>query len=262
LKRHAVLGVRWLRCGWRLCWRHPWTLGGMGCGCALVIGVLTLIPLVGRPVIALLAPIFLAGALLALDALTQQKTPLPASLRLTAFKRAPAELLGVFRNEERVVPILLVSLCCLTVVLLIDTLALLVVGSAWSKPWGGLDLAPFLGVLVATLVALAVYFLLAIALVYALPLTFLQDQPLVPALRRSLKAGAHYRFALAAVLGLLLVPGVIGAVIPAAAIWPARLLQLVVNAAVLPLVVASLYCSYRTVFPPPGSAANRLPDNA
>lgn len=257
LKRHGALGMRWLRCGWRQLRRYPWLLGGMGLSGSFFISVLLLIPLVGRPVVALLAPIFLASAYLAIGAATRQKMPLPPGLRLAAFKQSPRELLGVFRNEERVVPILLVSLSSLTVALVVDALALLAAGNAWSKPWGSLDVLPLLTVLITTLFLLAIYFLLAASLIYTLPLALLQDQPLFPALRLSFKAGVHYRIALVVLFAPLLVPTVIGALVASVAAWAGYAVQVILNAIALPVVAASLYCSYRSVFPPPGTPVAR-----
>ena len=174
-----------MTCGWRLFRRHPWALGGMGFFGSVLITGLTLVPLVGRPVVALLAPIFLASAYLAIEALMRQKIQLPLSLRLTVFKQSPRELVSVFRNEERVIPMLLVGLYSLTVALVVDALALLINGSAWGKPWASLDVIPLLAVLATALFVLAIYFLLAASLIYTLPLVFLQDQPLIPAAARS-----------------------------------------------------------------------------
>lgn len=254
LKRHSTLGVRWLSCGWRQFRRNPWLLGGMGLTCSALISLLTLVPLVGRPVIALLAPIFLASAYLAIDAMTRQKLPLPASLRVAAFKRSPHELVGVFRDEDRAIPIFLLSLCSLTVALLVDVLALLVTGNAWAKPLASLDTTALVTVLAATPLAAAIYFLLAASLVYTLPLAFLRDEPLIPALASSVKASMHYIFALLVLFAFLLAPCVIGILAARIAPWAGYGVQLLLNAVVLPLVAASLYCSYRTVFPPPEPA--------
>lgn len=244
----SELGLHWLHCGWRQFCRNPWLLGGMGVTCAVLTTPLSLIPLVGAPVIALLMPIFLASAYLALDAMTRQKLPLPAALRMAAVKQSPQELLGVFRNEERMIPMLLLSVYSLTIVLAIDVLALLMTGNAWSKPWASLDVLPLLAVVGTVLFVLAAHLLLAASLIYALPLAFLQDRPLIPAIQQSFGAGAHYLFALLVVLAFLLAPLAIGALVSYVGFWLGIAVRLVLNAIVWPVVVASLYCSYRTVF--------------
>lgn len=250
LKTHSELGLRWLNCGWRQFRRNPWLLGGMGLCCSVLTTPLGLIPLVGAPIIALLAPIFVASTYLAIDAMTRQKLPLPAALRMTAVKQSPHELVGVFRNEDRIVPVLLLSLYSLTVVLAIDVLALLMTGNAWAKPWASLDMLALIAVAGAMLVVLAAHLCLAASLIYALPLAFLQDQPLIPAMRQSFGASMRYGVALLVVFAFLLTPSAVGAVASYVAIWAGIAIRLALAAVVWPIVAASLYCSYRTVFPP------------
>lgn len=249
-KRHAELALRWLTCGWRLFRRNPWLLGGMGAACSSLFVGLTLIPLIAGPVIALLAPMFLASAYLAIDALTRQKTPLPPALRLVAVKQSPLELIGVFRNEDRIVPILLISLCSLTVALVVNALALLITGNAWAQPWAGLNIVALLAVLGASVAVLAIYFLLAASLVYALPLAFLQNEPLVPAIQRSFKASMHYVVALLVIATVVIAPSIVGALVSYSDFWLGCAARIAVAAVAWPIVAASLYCSYRTVFPP------------
>jgi len=254
LKRHSLLGLRWLQCGWRQLRRNPWLLGGMGIACSVVVSVLALVPLIGRPIVALLAPMFLASAFLALDAMTRQKLPLPAALRLPALKQSPIALLDVFRDERRAIPIFLVGLYSLAAALVIDLCALLVTGRAWTRPWSALDGTSLAAVLATVPLVLALYFLLAASLVYTLPLTFLKDEALAPALQRSVKAALHYVYALLIVFAPLLVAPVVGAMVGRSAPWTAHALQLLLNALALPLVACGLYCSYRTVFPSPEAA--------
>ncbi len=248
-KKQLEIGLRWVRCGWRLFLRNPWLLGGMGLFCVVGIAALTLIPLVGGLLIALLAPVALASAYLAIDKLSRQKMALPASLRGAAIKQSPRELLGVFRDDDRAVPMVLLGIYSLAVALLINIAVQLLAGSAWVDRWMNLDAGALLGVLATAILALSLYVLLAASLVYALPLAFLQDEPLVPAVGRSLKASARHLFALSVILGLLLAPFFLGAIASYLSIWATYLAWLVVGTVVLPVVAASSYCSYRTLFP-------------
>lgn len=248
-KRHLGLGMRWLKCGWRLFLRNPWLLGGMGLVAAVLIGALSLIPLVGGLLITLIAPVLLASAYLAIDAVSRQGMALPASLRLAAIKRSPKELARVFHDEERLMPTAVAAVYCLAVTLLVNILAQFVTGAAWTSRWAGLDLGSLLGVLAMALLALLIYAALAASLIYALPLVFLQDEPLIPAIGRSLKASARYVFAFSAMAGLLLAPFLLSGIASYSSTWAAHLVWVVTGTVALPVVTAGLYCSYRTIFP-------------
>jgi hypothetical protein len=250
LTRHAALGARWLACGARLLRFNPWLLGGMGACAALLLAALWAIPLLGGPLIALLAPVFLASFLLAIERIDKLNMPLPPVLRRAALRESPRQLFAVLRHERRVLPIAAVSLACMASVLLTNMLVWLIAGAAWVRPWLALDARGLLAIAAALLLALVLYFLLAAAIVYALPRTFLRDKPLVPEVVRSFKAGVHYAMALATVLApLVLVLPVSLALAPlsGAAAYAAAI---VLYAPVLPLVACALYCSYRHVYRP------------
>jgi hypothetical protein len=94
------------------------------------------------------------------------------------------------------------------------------------------------------------YVLLAASLIYALPLTFLQDEPLIPSLRQSLKASRHFTVALLVLLGTLLLPIILGAIAASRVRWSGYLLWAVTGSVTLPVVAAGLYCSYHDIFCP------------
>jgi len=245
-----MLGFRWLRCGWRLFWRNPWLLAPMGFLCALTVSVLTLIPLAGNLLIALLAPMLLVNATLSIDTVSRQKIALPTELRRAAFEQSPRELLKVFRDPQGLMPAIAAGLYCMVVSLMISILVQLFVGDAWVNRWGNLEPGALLGVLAAALLVIVLYFGLAASLIYALPLAFLRDEPLFPALLRSFRTGMHYAAGLLAVLPLLLLaPILLGGVASYLSFWIANILWLVAGSFVLPLAATSCYCSYRSLFP-------------
>ena len=135
-----------------------------------------------------------------------------------------------------------------TAVLLIHLLVRLVVGEAWVANWSNLDHLALFGVLAASLFTFVFYVLLAASLIYALPLTFLRDEPLVPSLRQSLKASRHFTASLVLLLGVLLIPLLLGAITASLSLWAGFLLWLVIGSITLPVVSASLYCSYHDIF--------------
>ena len=250
LKKHMTLGFRWLRCGWRLFLLNPWLFAPMGFLCALMVSVLALIPLAGNLLIALLAPMLLTSATLSIDIVSRHKIALPAELRRAAVEQSPRELLKIFRDEERLLPVIATGLYSMAIALMIGILAQLVAGDAWVNRWSHLEPGALLGVFATVLLAIVLYFGLAASLAYALPLAFLRDEPLFPAILRSFKTGVHYAGGLLVILPLLLLaPALLGGFASYVSFWIANLLWLVAGSIVLPLTATSLYCSYRSLFP-------------
>jgi hypothetical protein len=228
--------------------RNPWLLGGMGVLAAIIVTILKLIPVVGGLLIALLAPLLLASAYLAIDGVAKQKMALPARLRSVAVKQSARELFSVFGAERRLVPAVFSSILTVAAALLISLVIEFSVGAAWSKPWTSLGVVSLLSVLVLAMFALVAYATLAAALIYALPLAFLQNEALFPAIERSLRTCRDNVAALTALLAFALVPMVLGTLASFASIWVAAMVWLIGAAGVLPLTATSLYCSYRTLF--------------
>ena len=246
--KHLRIGRRWLLNGWQLFMLNPWLLGGMGLTAAVVLAVLALIPLLGGLLIALVAPIMLSSTYISLDAIYRRNMVLPAELRLPALKQSPQQLLDVFRDEKWIPPAVATSVFSITTVLLIHLLVRLVVGEAWVANWSNLAHLTLLGILSMALLVFVLYVLLAASLIYALPLTLLRDEPLLPSLRQSLKASRHFKIALLMLLGVLLVPFLLGAIAAGLSPWASYLLWLMIGSVTLPMVSASLYCSYRDIF--------------
>lgn len=242
------VSLRWLRCGSRLFARNPWLLGGMGAVSALLISVLLWIPLLGALLVAALAPILLTSLYLNLDEISRQKLPLPPALRRVALRQSPRKLFDALQDEARLVPMLVAGIYSLGAALLINILVRAVVGGDWESRWA--DLAPLalIGVLAMGAVALVLYSVLAASLIYTLPLGFLLGQPLLPAVARSLRSSYRYAGALLVLLVVFLTPFVLGAAAAILADWLMHLVWWMVGAALFPLVAASLYCSYRTIF--------------
>jgi len=243
--RQIDLGLRWLNCGWRLFGRNPWLLGGMGFSAVLIVTVLTLIPIVGGAIIALLAPGFLASAYLAIDGIARQKMALPPALRVEAIKRSPLELIAVMRDENRIMPILLVSVCTMGIALVINLVAQVVAGSAWVARWTTLEILPMLGVFSVALIILVLYAGLAMLLVYTLALSVLRDEPLVPAMQTGISIAARYPLAVLFVLGVMFLPFLFGMMLSSLAPPIQYLVWILAGGLALPVVVTTLYCSYR-----------------
>jgi hypothetical protein len=243
------VAFRWLTCGRRLFLRNPWLLGGMGFCVALLAAALAAIPFVGGVLIAFLAPILLASAYFAIEHVSKQNMERTVILPRKAIKQAPRELFGVFRDEKRVVPIIVACLFSMVAALLASILLRVVAGSAWVKDWSSLSPLQAAEVSAALLLAISVYFVAAWPLVYALPLTFMQRRPLFPAMRRSFKTSMRHAYGLLVILGFLLLPLILGAMAALVSPWFGYAAALITATAVLPIAAASFYCSYRTIFP-------------
>lgn len=249
LEKQFDIGVRWLRCGWRLLQRNPYALLGMGFVCVLIIIALTLIPLFGNTLSALILPIFMSSAMLVADDLSKQKMALPASLRKAALARSPKNLFRIFSKEEYLLQALVLCVYVLGAALVTTIVAHVVTGGTWASTWASLNIVGILQVSLGWLVTLLLWFVVAASLVYAIPLAFLKDQPLVPALGRSLLISAKNAIALAVIFGLLVIPFLLGNVALLFSAPAGYLIWLFGGAIILPLTATSCYCSYRTAFP-------------
>lgn len=250
LRKHTKIGVRWLRCGWRLFRRNPWLLLGMGLTSMLIIVILVSIPFAGSLVIAFLAPVLMSGAILAADELSKQKMALPASLRTAAFMRSPKVLVSAIGNEEHMATVLIMSLYTLAATLVINIAAYAISGGAWVNDLLTLDTAMLLRVLGTWLVVLMLYLTLTMSLIYAIPMILLQDAPVVPALGRSLKASWRHLTGLIVVIGVSSAPFILGMLASPFSAIAMYTIWFLGGAVALPLFVTSSYCSYRTVVPP------------
>lgn len=259
ISKHLRIGWRWLSAGWRLFLRNPWLLGGMGLTTAVLVGVLTLIPLLGGLLVALLAPVLLASAYLAIDGVRRQPMALPVVLRMPALKQSPWHLIGIFRNQAHVMPMAVACLSSGAAVLLANLPVQILAGNAWVADWSSLDHAAQAGVLVAMLLVFSLYAVLGASLIYALPLATLRDEPLIPALRDSLRASRHFAVALLVLLGLLLAPFLLGALVALVSPWSGYLVSFVISSLVFPVTAASLYCSYRDIFDARESREYQMP---
>jgi hypothetical protein len=247
LRTHADIGLRWMKCGWRLFRRNPWLLGGMGMCCSAAVGILLFVPVIGAPVIGLFAPAVLAAFCLALDAVAKQKLQLPPALRFAALKQSPRQLVIVFRDEGRLMQALILGLYCVIVVVLATIVMWTVAGSAFVNRTD-FSWAVIPRLIVAAIMGSSIYAVMTASLVYAVPLALLDREALAPAMSRSVKAAAQHAYALAVLFGFLLSPIVIGAIAGLFSTGLGYLLGLLAGAAVLPIVAAGLYCSYRTIF--------------
>jgi hypothetical protein len=249
--RHLVLGLRWLRCGARLFGRNPWLLGGMGFVAAASMALALRLPLAGGLLVAFLAPVWLAGAMLAIDEVSRLGMRLPKRLRKPALLQSPKRLFGALGQETLLLPVFTAALFSLMAALAIGLFAHLAGGGTWVARWTNLNAIALAAVLGIALLGLVLYVVVAAALLYALPLVCLRDEPLIPAIRASLKASARTPFAHLPLLPLVLGPFFAPVPLAAVSAAAAAVLEIVLAATSLPLAACSVYCAYRTLFPIP-----------
>jgi hypothetical protein len=248
-RKHLELGLRWIKCGARLFSRNPWLLGGMGVCASAGVVVLVRVPLIGSPLVGLLVPALLASFYLAIDAVSKQKMKLPASLRTAAIKQSPREFLNIARDESRMLQVLVIGLFSLIVVVLTDILVWLAAGGAATNQSAGMHLSTLPSVIIGAVLTLAVYAVLAASVVYTVPLAVFRGQALVPAMTESMRHARHYAVALLLIVALLALPFLLASVVSYYAPLLGYLMGFAGGALVVPLIVCSFYCSYRTIFP-------------
>jgi hypothetical protein len=225
--------------------RSPGLFAGMGLTCMLAISLFGIIPLLGGLIVALCAPILLMSAYIAIESLSDQSTESVAS---SGFAQAPGALLSALRDEESLIPVIVASLYCMIVVVLVQVFMWIVVGNAWTGHWATLETAERASLICGTVLALGLYFLLASSLIYALPLSFLQNEPLIPAIKRSFKAATQHASAVAILLGAVLLPFALGSLVSILSVGLGYVVSIAVGTLVLPIVAISLHASYRMLF--------------
>ncbi len=248
VKRYMDLGLRWIRCGWRLFLRNPWQLGGMGvCGTAAAVAVIQ-IPLIGGPLLGLLAPAAAAAFYIAIEEISKQKIKLPRALRFFAIRQSPREFLNVARDERHLMQVLLIGLCGMIVFVLTDILTWFIAGTALASPLGSLSITTLIVVAIAMIVRIAIYLLLTASLVFTLPLALIQHEALAPAVIASMRRAWEYAIALMVIVGLWLAPLLLGALISFYATWLGYVVGMLMATFIVPISLCSFYCGYRTMF--------------
>ncbi len=250
IKTQLRLPARWLKYGMRLFRRNPGLLLGMGAICAVLLGVLLLIPFLGGLLATAVAPILLAGGYQALHDSARLSQPMGRETLATAMARAPHAFLAIFRNGQLILALVMSTIYALIVALVINIVVRVIAGPAWANPLPVLDLVPLLGVIAGMLVGFLLYSLLAMTLVFALPLVMFQGEPLVPAALRSLRRSGRYIVAILILLALSLAPVYVRGALGMSSAVLGYLAAMMVATVTLPLAVAAFYCSYQDLCPP------------
>lgn len=247
----ASAGWSWVREGMQRLRRAPIRWLGMGLVFLLIALVLLRIPLLGGFVLVLLAPIMLAGALLAARDNAPAPAPRGAAGWLRAFTlTALGELFQVFRREEHAFAIVIVCILTLGLVVLVNIPELLLTGGSVLSGLAGAGLGgvPRPGMIAGLVVVSALYLALLLGLLYLVPLTLFGQRQPVPAVAESLRTCAAQPAALAAFLGSFAVLALLIAIGFELARALGYLLVLALGPPALAAFALGLHASYRALF--------------
>lgn len=241
----------WFVCARALFERDRFLWLGMSAIYLLATLALGHIPFVGSLVAVLISPLLLAGALLAARDLPAHgaRPAVRWQQRLTLPLRA---LLQALAHEATTYPALLACVLTLGLVLIATGVEYLLTGGSLLSGLAAGQLlgAPKPGTFAAAALVATLHVLLAMALYFLMPLTVLGGQPVFGAVAASFRACVRH----AAALGLFSAGFVVLAVAISVSfklpggVWFGYALLFTVGLVALPLFVAGLYCSYRTVF--------------
>jgi hypothetical protein len=263
LNRGTGTGLAWIVQGWCLVLEQPPLWFGMA-AVYLVFGfTLKLIPFMGDLLLVLISPMLLAGVVAGLarekstvpQNLDSQATSMPALLQ-TWLAQPAQELVSIFTRQDKVFGAVLLSIVILGLAMLVKITGYLLVGGSMVS---GLSAGQFNAAQITTVLGMLVvailYLVLAMGLLYSVPRTVLGERPPFEAIADSFSACRRHAVPLLALTTPFFVVylGIIAAF--ANNHWLGNLLVFSVGVVVLPVFVASVYCSYLALYPPDDSAS-------
>ena len=255
-------GWSWATGGWRLVKKDISLWAGMGLIFMLIAIVLKLIPFIGLLLLVLLSPMVLAGATQTTDNIDQGIYVKPAASgsglaqlpqRMVAwFQYSAGRLFSAFTEEDKVLPLMVISTLTLGTVVVINILAVLlkVDGSAMSAMFAG-SVGPRIWVpaLIGWLLVLVLQLVVVMGVLYAVPLILFRRDPPLVAIEKSFIACKHNLMAVI-VFGLpfLVISMLISALFFTLPFPRDYLSMLMLGWLTVPFFVTGLYRSYWDIF--------------
>ena len=255
-------GWSWATGGWRLVKKDISLWAGMGLIFMLIAIVLKLIPFIGLLLLVLLSPMVMAGAMQTADTIDQGTYVKPAASgsglgqlpqRMVAwFQYAAGRLFSAFTDEDKVLPLMVISTLTLGMVVIINILAVLlkVDGSAMSAMFAG-SVGPRIWVpaLIGWLLVLVLQLVVVMGVLYAVPLILFRRDPPLVAIEKSFIACKHNLMAVI-VFGLpfLVISMLISALFFTLPFPRDYLSMLMLGWLTVPFFVTGLYRSYWDIF--------------
>ncbi len=256
-------GFHWLRESLWFARRDAALAWGCGLVVALIAVALSHLPFIGGLVFVLLLPMLLAGCLRMLKALELKEQPVPdmhaddAPPGMAAYawhlKRAARGLFADWRDEERILPIIIICTLTLAFAVCVQILgALLKIGGAALPAMLSGSVGPRIWVpaLIGLVLVIALRFILFLALVFAVPLiVHRRELPLV-AISKSLRLGVQHAVALFILILPFAVVWLATDQLAVALPFPADdLLRLIAVTFMFPLFAAAVHRAYRDCLP-------------
>lgn len=264
----AIQGLMWIKQGGTLFWKQPLLWLGMSFVYLVIALILGAIPFIGWLILVLFTPVLMFGALSIAHALAGPGLPpepplaVPAESKLNAwalrvreyFLRATRRLFAGFAEEEKLMPIMVISTLLLGGVVMVKILAqLLKVGGAALPAMlsGSIGPTVWLTALLGLLVVLSLEALLLMTFLYTVPLiAFHRDHPL-PSIEKSFRAATHNLGAFFIFVGIFALMGQIMHMLFLKLNFPYDYLTFfMVGLVTLPVFIAGLHASYLDLFTP------------
>lgn len=269
----ALQGLIWIKQGGMLFLKQPALWLGMSFVYLTIALILDAIPFIGWLILVLFTPVLMFGALSIAHALAGPGLPpepplvIPAESKLNAwalrvgeyFLRAGRRLFAGFAEEEKMMPIMVISTLLLGGVVMIKILAqLLKVGGAALPAMlsGSIGPAVWLTALLGLLVIVSLEALLLMAFLYTVPLiAFHRDHPL-PSIEKSFRVAANNLGAFFIFVGIFAFTGEAMRLLFLMLAFPYDYLTfLTVGLIALPVFIAGLHASYLDLFTPAAQPA-------
>ena len=261
-KMDVQRGWSWIMGGWRVVKKDISLWVGMGLIFMLIAIVLKLIPFIGLLLLVLLSPMVMAGAMQIADTIDQGTYVKPAASgsglgqlpqRVIAwFQYAAGRLFSAFTDEDKVLPLMVISTLTLGIVVIINILAVLlkVDGSAMSAMFAG-SVGPRIWVpaLIGWLLVMVLQLVVVMGVLYAVPLILFRRDPPLVAIEKSFIACKHNLMAVI-VFGLpfLAISMLISALFFTLPFPRDYLSMLMLGWLTVPFFATGLYRSYRDIF--------------
>lgn len=257
----AARAWKWIKSGIVLFFKKPGLWLSMSIVYLTIALVLDAIPFIGWLILVLFTPLLMFGALTVAHALAGPGLPpepsaMTSEPRLTRvrgyFSRVARRLFQGFLDEDRMMPIMVISTLLLGGVVMIKILAqLLKVGGAALPAMlsGSIGPALWLTALLGLLVVLSLEALLLMGFLYTVPLIAFKHEHPLPSIQRSFRAALNNLGAFSIFVALFAVLGEVGRLLFLKLIFPYDYLAfLFIGMLALPIFISALHASYLDLF--------------
>lgn len=253
--------LRWIGCGWRIWKKNLFFWWVVGIIYLLFAFTVTRIPLLGTFIVLLVTPAMAAGVLLTVCKqvspdgersirylLRRARSP-QGKLAVLIGRPAKALFIG-FADENRVLPLMGIGLATAVLGALIQILGLNI-GGAFSRTSDAvtqMSMVQGLRLGGAYLSTFASYLMLIVVYIYLIALYVIDDQPLIHAIRASIRACIHNAVPCLVYAGALVMPMLAAGLVLNVSLVAGLGSLLLVGSVALPLLINSAYCTSRLMY--------------